>query len=124
MFQENQQSPNVELSKGYDLQSKSQLSPISKLFGLGCPLISPTKSNNTNGVNAKSQKSSSTKNPLLKNGTGLRIEQINTGGCGVDPAIYNKGRKCKRSQSLIRRSSKKLHKQVQPISNSNDCNIS
>ena len=61
---------------------------------------------------------------LNKNGNNvLNVEEINTGGCGVDPA-YSKGRQGKRSQSLIRRSSKKLKNQVPAISNTDDCIIS
>ena len=93
---------------------------------------SPTKPSNSvcvNGKSALSPKSSlgvgQPSMDLLNktNGNGVRMEEINTGGCGVDPA-YSKGRKGKRSQSLIRRSSKKLKNQVPAISNTDDCIIS
>ena len=112
------------------------MSPLSKLFSFK---LGPTKSSNSNnghGSNFNNGKStispkssligSANNNPTMlnKNGnTGLNVEEMNTGGCGVDPA-YSKGRKCKRSQSLIRRSSKKLKNQVPAISNTDDCIVS
>jgi hypothetical protein len=89
-------------NNGQGSNGKSTISPNSSLIG-------PTSAHN---------------NLLNKNGNhGLNVEEINTGGCGVDPA-YSKGRKGKRSQSLIRRSSKKLKNQVPAISNTDDCIIS
>ena len=85
----------------------------------GKDIISPKTS-----LSGRTTPNSGTMDLLNKNGnTGLNIEEINTGGCGVDPA-YSKGRNSKRSQSLIRRSSKKLKNQVPAISNTDDCIIS
>ena len=110
---------------------QKQQSPISKIMSLALCHRSPTKDSSYNQIIGKakiSPKSSLAASPtdmLNKNkNNGLKIEDVNTGGCGLDPATYSRGRNSKRSQSLIRRSSKKLKNQVQTISNTDDCIIS
>ena len=106
-------------------------SPMSKILSFALCHKSPTHDSSYNQLMAKAKISpkSSAESPTdvlnkKNNGGGLKIEEINTGGCGIDPTAYNRGRNSKRSQSLIRRSSKKLKNQVPNISNSDDCIIS
>ena len=110
---------------------QKQQSPISKIMSLALCHKSPANDCSYNSIMGKgkvSPKSSFAGSPTemlnKKNNKGLKIEDINTGGCGMDPATYSRGRNSKRSQSLIRRSSKKLKNQVPTISNTDDCIIS
>ena len=89
-------------------------SPISKLLNFTfSPFSSPTRSILPSPI---------LPTELLKNEKEFKIEEINTGGCGIDPT-YGKGRNSKRSRSLIRRSSKKLKNQVPTVTNTDDCTI-
>ena len=105
-------------------------SPMSKILSLALCYKSPTNDSSYNPsmgktkISPKSSVGSPTDMLNKKNNGGLKFEEINTGGCGMDPATYNRGRNSKRSQSLIRRSSKKLKNQVPAISNTDDCIIS
>ena len=109
-------------------------SPTAKLvnFTFG-QLSSPTKCTSPRspigkvsfGKSIFSNGSKGSSSDLLKYGAGdaANIENINTGGCGVDPSSRVNGQKCKRSRSLIRRSSKKSKDQIQVKRNPDDCII-
>ena len=104
------------------------MSPLLKFLKLKLPshdVSSKTNSNVDNKGTKTSQNSFRTKpkQESLKINIRGNIEETNTGGCGIDPA-YSRGRRGKRSQSLIRRSSKKLKNQIPTISNTDDCTIS
>ena len=129
LFQESYDSSSQPASPARKCTLKP-MSPITKLVNFTfSPFSTPKRTNShTNIAKATLSRNSSLaktdpSGDLLKTGKELNIEQINTGGCGVDPS-YSRGRNSKRSRSLIRRSSKKLNNQVPTISNADDCTIS
>ena len=104
------------------------MSPLLKFLKLKLPshVVSSKTNSNVDNKGTKTSRNSFPTKPKqesLKSNIRGNIEETNTGGCGIDPA-YSRGRKGKRSQSLIRRSSKKLKNQIPTISNTDDCTIS
>ena len=103
------------------------MSPLLKFLKLKLPshVVSSKTNSNVDNKGTKTSHNSFRTNPKKQESLKSQgnIEETNTGGCGIDPA-YSRGRRGKRSQSLIRRSSKKLKNQIPTISNTDECTIS